>query len=91
MSITKPFTFVAGTKARANEVNQNFDVLYSQVNSNISAINTNANDIDTLDSNKANINGVFPMSESILEFIRDMFGQYFDIKLLLFPRGLSWG
>lgn len=57
MSITKPFTFVAGTKARANEVNQNFDVLYSQVNSNISAINTNANDIDTLDSNKANING----------------------------------
>lgn len=57
MSITKPFTFVAGTKARANEVNQNFDVLYSQVNSNISAININANDIDTLDSNKANING----------------------------------
>jgi hypothetical protein len=57
MSITKPFTFVAGTKARANEVNQNFDVLYSQVNSNISAINTNANDIDTLDSNKANVNG----------------------------------
>jgi hypothetical protein len=57
MSITKPFTFVAGTKARANEVNQNFDVLYSQVNSNISAINTNSNDIDTLDSNKANVNG----------------------------------
>lgn len=57
MSITKPFTFVAGTKARANEVNQNFDVLYSQVNSNISAINTNANDIDALDSNKANVNG----------------------------------
>lgn len=57
MSITKPFTFVAGTKARANEVNQDFDVLYSQVNSNISAINTNANDIDTLESNKANING----------------------------------
>lgn len=57
MSITKPFTFVAGTKARANEVNQNFDVLYSQVNSNISAINANANDIDTLDSNKANVNG----------------------------------
>lgn len=57
MSITKPFTFVAGTKARANEVNQDFDVLYSQVNSNISAINTNANDIDSLESNKANVNG----------------------------------
>lgn len=57
MSITKPFTFVAGTKARANEVNQNFDVLYSQVNSNISAINTNATDIDNLENNKANIIG----------------------------------
>ena len=33
MAITKPFTFVAGTKARANEVNQDFDVLYSEVNS----------------------------------------------------------
>lgn len=57
MSITKPFTFVAGTKARANEVNADFDELYSQVNKNISNISQNALDIDNLDSNKANING----------------------------------
>ena len=57
MSITKPFTFVAGTKARANEVNQDFDILYSQVNTNISNIASNAADIDTLDNTKANING----------------------------------
>ena len=52
--------------------------------------NNFVNELISFDIN-ANINGVFPVSESILEFIRDMFGQYFDIKLLLFPRGLSWG
>ncbi len=57
MSIVKPFTFTAGTKARANEVNDNFDVLYSQVNSNITEIENNAEDIDELTLNKANING----------------------------------
>jgi hypothetical protein len=30
--ITKPFTFQAGQPAKANEVNGNFDVLYSKVN-----------------------------------------------------------
>lgn len=57
MNIVKPFTFTAGTKARANEVNDNFDVLYSQVNSNITEIENNAKDIDELTLNKANING----------------------------------
>lgn len=57
MSITKAFTFQAGTKARANEVNKNFDDLYSQVNINISDISQNAQDIESLDSRKANING----------------------------------
>ena len=32
MAITKPYTFQAGTKARASEVNQDFDILYSEVN-----------------------------------------------------------
>lgn len=57
MSIVKPFTFTAGTKARANEVNDNFDILYSQVNSNITAIENNAEDIDSLSLSKANVNG----------------------------------
>lgn len=57
MSITKPYTFTAGTKARANEVNANFDTLYSQVNVNSSLIEQNANDIDELDDTKADVNG----------------------------------
>ena len=33
MAILKPYTFTAGTKARASEVNANFDALYTEVNS----------------------------------------------------------
>lgn len=57
MAITKPFTFVAGTKARANEVNQNFDVLYSEVNSIDSTLTSIDVDIQSLQDDKANING----------------------------------
>lgn len=57
MSIAKPFTFVANTFAKASEVNANFDTVYAQVNTNISAIATNATDIDNLENNKADING----------------------------------
>ena len=57
MSITKPYTFQAGTKARANEVNANFDALFSQANTNISNIEANARDIDELDDTKAELNG----------------------------------
>lgn len=57
MSIIKPFNFTAGTKARANEVNENFDVIYSQVNSNMTNIENNAEDIDSLELSKANVNG----------------------------------
>lgn len=57
MSIAKPFTFTANTYAKSSEVNANFDIVYSQVNSNISAIAQNATDIDNLENNKADING----------------------------------
>lgn len=57
MSITKPYTFTAGTKARANEVNADFDTLYSQVNINITDIAQNKLDIEDLESTKAEING----------------------------------
>ena len=57
MSIAKPFTFTANTYAKASEVNADFDVVYSQVNTNISAIAQNATDIDNLENNKADING----------------------------------
>lgn len=57
MAIIKPYTFVAGNKARANEVNADFDILYQQVNANITDIAENASDIESLDSSKADING----------------------------------
>ena len=57
MSISKPYTFVAGTKARANEVNADFDILYEQVNGNIADINTLQSNITSLSNTKANING----------------------------------
>lgn len=57
MSIAKPFTFVANTYARASEVNTNFDVLYAQINKNISDIAKNALDIENIGDDKADING----------------------------------
>lgn len=57
MSITKPYTFQPNTKARANEVNANFDTLYSQANTNISNIEANARDINELNDTKAELNG----------------------------------
>lgn len=57
MSIAKPFTFVAGQKARANEVNADFDALYSQVNINIADIAQINRDVDSIESTKADING----------------------------------
>jgi hypothetical protein len=57
MSIVKPFTFVSGTKAKAGEVNDNFDVLYTQVNANISELAQINIDIDNIGLNKADING----------------------------------
>ena len=57
MSIVKPYTFVAGNKARANEVNEDFDVLYQQVNANITDIANIEGDVQTLSYTKADING----------------------------------
>ena len=57
MTVNKPYTFTAGTKARAEEVNTDFDVLYTQVNTNISNIARNKVDIESLDANKADLHG----------------------------------
>lgn len=57
MAITKPYTFQAGTKARAGEVNQDFDILYSEVNRIGTEILNIDVDIQDIESSKANING----------------------------------
>lgn len=57
MSIIKPYTFVGGTKARASEVNANFDRLYDQVNTNITSIINAQTAITNLGIDKANVAG----------------------------------
>lgn len=57
MAITKPYTFQAGTKARASEVNQDFDILYSEVNRLGTEILNIDIDIQNVAEGKADING----------------------------------
>lgn len=57
MAITKPYTFIAGTKARAGEVNQDFDVVYSEVNRLGTEILGIDVDIQNISDSKADING----------------------------------
>ena len=57
MAITKPYTFQSGTKARASEVNQDFDILYSEVNRIGTEVLNLDLDIQNVADNKADING----------------------------------
>lgn len=57
MAITKPYTFQAGTKARASEVNKDFDILYEEVNSMGTDILNLEIDIQKVAEGKANIKG----------------------------------
>ena len=59
MAILKPYTFTAGTKARAAEVNANFDALYTEVNSLESRIIDYESQIQDLQNTKADINGSY--------------------------------
>lgn len=59
MAILKPYTFTAGTKARASEVNANFDALYTEVNSLESRIIDYESQIQDLQNTKADINGSY--------------------------------
>ena len=69
MAITKPYTFQAGTKARASEVNQDFDILYSEVNRIGTEIINIDIDIQNVTESKADINGnagqVFKMADAV--------------------------
>lgn len=69
MAITKPYTFQAGTKARASEVNQDFDILYSEVNRIDTKILNIDIDIQNIAEGKADINGnagqVFKMANAV--------------------------
>jgi len=51
------YTFTAGTKAQAGQVNKNFQDCINGINQNASEITQNASDISSLQSGKANKNG----------------------------------
>ena len=55
--VTKPYTFVAGTKAKSAEVNSDFDTLYTEVNAQATSIASIQTDIEDIGNNKANTNG----------------------------------
>lgn len=57
MAIIKPYTFIAGTKARAGEVNKDFDILYDEVNRIGTEILGIDVDIQNISDSKADING----------------------------------
>lgn len=57
MAFLIPNIFKPKTKARAEEVNENFNAIATQLNSNISSINNNDERIDNLEINKADRNG----------------------------------
>jgi hypothetical protein len=57
MAITKPYTFVAGTKAKAVEVNADFDTLYTEANRLGTEILNISVDIQDINSSKADVNG----------------------------------
>ena len=52
-----PYTFIAGTKAKANEVNGNFTSIKQFVDQLESNLATAELDINNLETNKADING----------------------------------
>lgn len=77
MSIIKPYTFQGGTKARANEVNENFDRLYEQVNANITDIANMETEITNLGLDKADVAG-----SSLQRFaVADAVGDYDAVNL----------
>lgn len=57
MAITKPWTFIAGTKAKAVEVNENFDVLYEEAGRLDTRILNIDSDIQDINSSKADVGG----------------------------------
>lgn len=59
MPVLKPYTFVAGTPARAAEVNADFDTIYAEVNSLESQISDFDNQLTELENTKADINGSY--------------------------------
>lgn len=57
MVLDIPYSFIPGTKAKANEVNSNFLAVKTFVDTNEANIAANQSDIQNLENNKADLNG----------------------------------
>lgn len=57
MTLDIPYTFIAGTKAKANEVNENFLAVKGFVDTNENLLEEAQTDILNLNTNKADLNG----------------------------------
>lgn len=71
MSLTGLITFIAGTKAKAQEVNNNFTVVKSFVDGLETDIAQNTIDIQNLQDDKADINGDATARFSVADAIND--------------------
>ena len=72
MPIEIPYTFIAGTKAKASEVNANFDAIASFVDGLETGSAEIESDVTTLQSSKADLNGdsteFFRMKDAVTEY-----------------------
>lgn len=90
-NITKPFTFITNTYAKANEVNADFDELYKGVNACINQTNINTVAIEDVGTNKASINGsageVFKVADAVSDY--DAVNKHSLINILktMYPVG----
>ena len=80
MPINIPYTFVAGTKAKANEVNENFQTLEEFVDALETDVTSMVDTVEALETGKANVNGaadeVFAMADAV--------GNYDGVNLRTF-------
>lgn len=82
MTLDIPHTFVAGTKAKANEVNENFLAVKSFVDNSEDLIEEAQTDILNLQSDKADLNGDIEQKFDVA----DATGNYHSVNLQTYKR-----
>ena len=93
MPLNIPYTFVAGTKAKANEVNANFLAIKQSVDILETNQTEQGNDISALLANKADLNGnqgeLFRVADAVSDY--DAVNKKTLEDLTYNSKGLFWG